>query len=203
MKYILYSIIAFLAIVFFLPENGSGLRNPFLFVAIVLAILCLLSLRAIKKVRMIFRIRKILASNGYRIVSCRILPICGKFDVVAEDRSCKVNVVARLRKHFLWQYRFIDPDRLELWKTVDPRRSAGGIIAKRSGGSMSTRERTVRLPWKDSDMEPYTHNFFITDKRPSSITDRHANKEFDNGDKVCSKIVYYELKAFASAVEKL
>ncbi|MBQ8163336.1 MAG: hypothetical protein IJZ93_03095 [Clostridia bacterium] len=198
MIYIVYCIIVIAAVALFgFNTDGISFRNIPLLVSIISVILLLLIIRFIKYVCVFAKAKSKLKKSGYSVVKCNILPPVFRKNkgshIVASKDGCTVNIFVMIVKRAYLRYHFEDINTLELYKStrmaIKPRFRQANIVSEH----VETKKvGTKKLYWDDNDT--LSTRVVMFNKLPSAITHSISSQALCHGDKICGKIILYNLE---------
>lgn len=203
MKYVVYTILFIVAFFLFCPRHGENtIHNLPLFAALVICIATALFVTVLRRVSMLYKIRKLITSKDMKIQRFSIIPNLlgtkGKFDITASLGKTKFNFQLLLRKRAYYRYHFEGTDKLEYYKTnrylIIGSKRATRIVNITATDLVGKR----KLPFCSEDN---TVNVLIIDRSPSTLTDSVRREELHPGDLICSQVYYYDLKSFVDSVD--
>lgn len=198
--YILYSLIAIVAIALFLPNGIAGGINNLPLLIILLSLLIILYLvKLIRYIKIFSRAKKHLKGCGYTIEkTCIFSPFFGKkkFNIVAKKESQILNIyILNVTKSYL-TYHFDDANTVELYKStrlaIKPSVRQANIV---SGHVDTKKVGTKKLGWSSEANQNET-NILLFSKFPNLVKDSKHQEGLGNGDKICDKIYLYNLSGF-------
>lgn len=198
--YILYSLIAIVAIALFLPNGiAGGINNLPILIILLFVLIILYIVKLIRYINIFSRVKKHLKSCGYDIEKISLLPpFVGKrkFNIVAKKANTVINIcILNINKSYL-TYHFEDPNTVELYKSTrlatKPRVGQANII---SSNVDTKKVGTKKLGWSSEANQNET-NILLFSKFPNVVKDSKHQEGLGNGDKICDKIYLYNLEGF-------
>ena len=182
MKYILYTILAIVGLILFLPEPGSTqIRNIPILIFIILCVAVYLIYRLIRLVSLQRKIKKVIISCGMEIGKSRIL--LGSGYIVAKSGDKNICVRCFVRRHKLCRYHFASDDIIEFYKSsmAMVKKSSSGAFAK---GAVETRKVGELDLCSVPDSYEFARSILVIDKMPDMVSDYKSNKILFDGDVV-------------------
>ena len=205
MRFILYGILAFAALLLFVPTTGDGQLPtlPLLAIAVAL-ILCLLICGIVKRASLLARIRRALQNCGFRILkSSALFVIFGSsenYSIVCEKETTW-KIVLLMRKRAYLTYHFETPKRLELYRTHRVAIKNGGQARVTVSDQTETKRVGIcRFPFEENT--EYTECFLIMDRFPSRVSDAEHREPLGNGDRIMSAFSLYDENGFYAFLKK-
>lgn len=198
--YVLYSLIAIVAIALFLPNGiAGGINNLPILIILLFVLMILYIIKLIRYINVFSRAKKHLNSCGYDIKRISLLPpFIGKrkFNIVAKKENSVLNIcILNITKSYL-TYHFEDPNTVELYKSTrlatKPRVGQANII---SSNVDTKKVGTKKLGWSSEANQNET-NILIFSKFPNVVKDSKHQEELGNGDKICNRIYLYDMNGF-------
>ena len=184
MKYLAYTLLAFLSFILFFPRTGnSEVRNLPLLIVTLAILAAYLTYRCVRRVILISNVKQTLCESGYVIQPSFPFPFLGGV-LKAQRKGTALNITLLTNIKKSLHYHFDGTGKLETY--VGTRMAVVG----RSGGFMSKKVEMTsrgrrRLPWKVQSGEEYV---ILMDKMPSRVSDT-ANAELFSGDMIEGKVM--------------
>lgn len=192
MKYAVYTTLAFVAFMLFVPTTGTTkIRNLPLLTALLTALGIYLLVRAVKRVAYISKIKQALRESGCIIMNSTFVPnlfaIKGIYDIQAKRANTKCNIILLRVKKASWHCHFESINKLEYYiSTHAVVHSGNNSRGSRVTNVTSTRcIAKKRLPFSIKSGEKY---ILVLDKAPSRVSDRNSTNLFA-GDMIEGKIL--------------
>ena len=191
-KYAIYTTLAFVSFMLFVPTTGSTkIRNIPLLVALLTAITLYLLTHAIKRIIYISKTNQALKKMGCSIIYSRIVPnflsLKGRYDIKAKRADTTLNITLLKVRKASWHAHFEGINKLEYYISTHAV-VHGGNNSQGSRVTKATSTRCIakkRLPFDIKNTEKY---ILVLDKLPSLISDR-TKTNLSAGDLIENKIL--------------
>ena len=207
MIYAIYSGLAFIALLLFVPAHGSYVpRNLPLLLTLISLYLLYYIIRFFKYIILLSKTASLLKRQGYMIRRVRIFPFAsffrGEYSLLAEKRGELYSFFFLVRKRWHYRYHFDSRERLEFYASnrlmIIGR---GRFYSHRTIMVQTRRAGKHRLKWQvPTDKTPTF--LLILNKYPDLVTDATQVKQgFGNGDLICDTVRLYDFKGFSEAIK--
>ena len=206
MIYAVYSGLAFIALLLFMPTHGSYVpRNLPLLILLIALYLLYYAVRFIKYIVLIRKTAGLLKRHGYTVERIRVFPFAarlrGEYSLLAKRRGELYSFYFLLCKRRHYRYHFDSRERLTLY--ASNRVIIGGKFHAHRTGIVQTRiAGKHRLKWQTPSSTAPTF-VLVMNKLPDLITDaKTTSGGLGNGDRICGTAQLYDLSAFSEAIEQ-
>lgn len=197
MKFLIYAVLLFIALLLFLPESGSTeICNPEILWALATVILIVLIIRFLKLAKLAGNLKKELKENKYQVKGTRFG--FGKVYLTAESHRETLDICILRRKKDYLKHHFASTEHIELYKTTVSAVRTGRDIAKVSKYSEVKHAGEIyMLPPKSDGAK----RVIVFDSFPTVISD-FANHSLQIGDKISeSDIAVFDIKNFVEYIK--
>ena len=202
MKYVVYTILIFIAALLFLPESGSAeIRNLPILIFIVSIIIVLVLIRLIKHLVLMIKTIKLLKSRQITIIKVKFYPWAllfrGQYTIAYENDGKTVEIAMLLRKKSYSKYHFESADKLEFYRS---NRVVFKSSNKSQGANITNIIEVKKVGTQRFRWIPTTETRIILfDKLPSQIGDSVKRLPIEPGETICNSNLYvYDFKLFSS-----
>jgi len=192
MKYFVYFLLTFVALLMFLPANStSEIRNKPLLILILSLIFLVILVRLFKYIFFMTKTKKMLKRNNITLKQTRFLPWAsrfhGRYTLTFQWEDKVVEMVLLSRKRTYQRYHFDRVDRLEFYRAnrvvFNSIKAYGGTISKLVEVKQVGKQN---LKWDDSSQI----RIVLFDKLPEQISDTKKKECLGTGDRICASDVY-------------
>ena len=191
MQYVVYSILAIIALLLFLPTtDGKEIRNLPLLIALFVIIAGLVLWQLIRRVAFMQRVKKDLENNGCEIIKIGFNPFAarlhGRYSVTFK-RNGKIICARLLIKQIKYQrYHFESAELIEFYRSNRVVFQSTKVLGATVSDLVETKKVGRQpLKWEEADC-----NIIIFNKIPDHITDSKTKNLLGKGDKVCGTETY-------------
>ncbi|MBQ8545760.1 MAG: hypothetical protein IJ437_02335 [Clostridia bacterium] len=207
MELIIYLVIVIIAGIIFLPEyDGGEFRNIPLFIIIVTIALILTLIKILRYVFWVLKIKKMLLKNGYEVTQCHFMPklkSSKNYHISAVRNEKTVNINLFKRKNSYVTYHFENENKADLYKhirlTIKPSVRQAYIISPHVDSKKIGEEYFF---WSESDFGENIENVLLFKNLPNNVTDTTSQTPLGNGDKICKKILLFDINGFDKYISK-
>lgn len=205
MKYVVYTILAIIAFLLFMPTtDGKEIRNLPLLIALLVIIAGFLLWQLIRRAVFMGKVKKTLKKSGCEIIKTHFNPFAtrlqGRYSVTfkAKEKKVTANLLVRRRKY--QRYHFSDMENLEFYSSNRVVFNSTKILGATISNLVETkRVGKQKLKWDKADC-----NIIIFDKIPDHITDSKQKNLLGNGDKVCGGETYIaDIESFSEYLTEI
>ncbi len=205
MEFIIYAIILIVAGGLFLPKYGGEARNVPIFVIIASIIAILIIVKLLKYILLVFKVKKLLTKNGYMVTQTRLVPKlksskCYHISATRDEKTVNIYITKRRNSHVT--YHFETENKAEVYKhtrlAIKPSVRQAYIVSPHVERRKMGEEYFF---WEDADFSENTENILLFKKLPNKITDTKSQISLANGDKICDKVLLYDLKGYISYIQ--
>ena len=204
MEFIAYAIILAVSAGLFLPKYGGERRNVPIFVIIATIIAIRLIIMLLKYVLLVFKVKKLLTKNGYTVTQTSFVPNlknCKCYHISGNKDGKTVNVYITKRRNSYVTYHFENENKAELYKhtrlTIKPQVRQAYIVSPHVERRKTGEENFF---WQNEDFNENTENILLFNKLPNKITDTKSQVSLANGDKICDKVILYDIKGYINYI---
>ena len=204
MEFIIYAIVLAVSAGLFLPKYGGERRNVPIFVIIATIIAIRVIVMLLKYVLLVFKVKKVLTKNGYNVTQTSFVPNLKNskcYHVSGEKGGHTVNVYITKRRNSYVTYHFENENKAEIYKhtrlTIKPSVRQAYIVSPHVERRKMGEENFF---WQDADFGENTENILIFKKLPNKITDTKSQVSLANGDKICDKVILYDIKGYLNYI---
>jgi hypothetical protein len=205
MKYVVYTILAIIAFLLFMPTtDGKEIRNLPLLIALLVIIAGFLLWQLIRRAVFMGKVKKTLKKSGCEIIKTHFNPFAarlrGRYSFTFKAKEKKVTARLLIRRRKYQRYHFADMENLEFY-------SSNRVVfnsTKIQGATISNLVETKRVGKQKLKWDKADCNIIIFDKIPDLITDSTQKELLGKGDKVCGTETYIaDIEAFSEYLTEL
>ena len=191
MKYVLYVLTAFVAILLFCPTtDGQHIRNLPLLIVIIAIIVGLLIYRLIRRAVFMKKVKKTLKNSGCEIIKTHFNPFAsrlkGRYSITFKKDGKTICATLLMKKRKYQRYHFANIDYLEFYRSnrvvFNSTRTRGAIISDLVETKLVGNQKLI---WDEADV-----NLVVFNKIPDHITDSKTKNLLGKGDKICGTETY-------------
>ena len=204
MKYILYAMLTFVALLLFLPRStGAPVRNLPLLILLLALLLLTVLVRLFKYAILMGRTKALLKQNSIHPTKCRFLPWASRFhghySITFPYKGKTAQIILLSSKRRYQRYHFDRVDRVEFYRANRVAVKSGKNAARLTGQVEITQVGKQSIRW-NSDAQLRA---ILFDKLPYEITDATRKEPLFSGDHICSTDVQLlDWQSIASGKEK-
>ena len=191
MKYVLYVLTAFVAILLFCPTtDGQHIRNLPLLIVVIAIIVGLLIYRLIRRAVFVKKVKKTLKNSGCEIIKTHFNPFAsrlkGRYSITFKKDGKTICAILLTKKRKYQRYHFANIDYLEFYRlnrvVFNSTRTRGAIISDLVETKLVGKQKLI---WDEADV-----NLVVFNKIPDHITHSKNKDLLGKGDEICGAETY-------------
>ncbi len=204
MKYVVYTILAIIALFLFLPTTGTNqIRNLPLLIALLVIAAGFVLFALVRRIVLLQKAKRAIKKSGCEIIRVRFNPFAerlhGRYSVTFK-RNGKMICARFLIKQIKYpRYHFESKELIEFYRS-------NRVVfqsTKIRGASISDLVETKRVGRQNLFWDEAEHNIIIFNKMPDHITDSKQKELLYKGDRVCQKGAYLtDISSFGEYMNK-
>ncbi|MBQ8351394.1 MAG: hypothetical protein IJY20_05060 [Clostridia bacterium] len=218
MRYVLITALAFVALILFLPAQGSMLPRNLPLLATLLALLALCAIITVARhIILLWKAKQLCKQRGMTIDSSRLCLVRGHLHgrlvghmevkhknptvtVRDEKRYC---ILFLVRRRSYWRYHFELPERLEFYRSHRVATRVNRVSYHIARDTTTQPAGRQRLSW-GKDGQEADAKLIVMNKLPLTVSDSNSRQELSNGDEICASGTYlYDFTVFPKALDRL
>lgn len=187
MKYFVYMVLTFVALLLFLPRTASSpIRNLPLLILLLALLLLTVLIRFFKYAILMARTKALLKRNSIHSMKCHFAPWASRFHghysitFPYKGKTAQIILLSRRRKY--QRYHFDRIDHLEFYRSNRVVVKSGKNAARMTGLVEVTQVGKQSIQW-NSDAQLRA---VLLDKLPYEVTDATKKEALFAGDRICS-----------------
>ena len=191
MKYLVYTALAFVAFLLFVPKTGTTeIRNLPLLILILAFVLALILFRLFKNISLMAKTKKVLKESNIRPIKTKFCPwsscFHGHYSITFAKENQKIQFVLLTRKRTYQRYHFESEKMIEFYRANRVAFKTGKYSATVSNLVEVKRVGKQKLAWDDTA----TVRYVLFDHLPAEITDTVKKENLGVGETICRQGIY-------------